>query len=77
MRTDIAAANLFLLEHLRMKFPTITIIDPSISFCENGQCSASNGKDRTYYFDGWHINRFGAELLINQYLSNLKAIKKD
>jgi hypothetical protein len=77
MRTDIAAANLFLGEHLRMKFPTITIIDPSPSFCENGQCRASNGKDRTYYFDGWHINQFGAELLFNQYLANLKAIKKD
>jgi peptidoglycan/LPS O-acetylase OafA/YrhL len=77
MRTDIAAANLFLGEHLRMKFPTITIIDPSPSFCENGQCRASNRKDRTYYFDGWHINQFGAELLFNQYLANLKAIKKD
>jgi hypothetical protein len=77
MRADIAAANVFLNAHLRKKFPTITIIDPSPSFCEIGLCRGSNGKDRTYYFDGWHINRFGAELLFNQYLANLKAIKKD
>ena len=66
IRADIESANTFLAQHLKDKFPTVTIIDPSSTFCKDGACAASNGKDKTYYFDGWHLNRFGAEALFEQ-----------
>lgn len=72
MRADFESANVFLAQHLKAKFPTVTIIDPIPTFCKNGECVASNGKDKTYYFDGWHLNRFGAEVLFDQ---NQEAIK--
>ena len=72
MRADIESANIFLAQHLKVKFPTVTVIDPIPTFCKDGECVASNGKDKTYYFDGWHLNRFGAEALFDQ---NLEAIK--
>lgn len=66
MRSDIESANVFLAKYLREKFPTVSIIDPSPTFCKDGFCRASNGKGKTYYFDGWHVNRFGAEALFEQ-----------
>jgi hypothetical protein len=72
MRADIESANAFLGQHLKEKFPTITVIDPIPTFCKDGECTASNGKDKTYYFDGWHLNRFGAEALFDQ---NKEAIQ--
>jgi peptidoglycan/LPS O-acetylase OafA/YrhL len=73
MRSDIESANVFLAKHLREKFPTVAIIDPSPTFCKDGFCRASNGKDKTYYFDGWHVNRFGAEALFDQNQDVMKA----
>ena len=72
MRADIESANAFLRQHLKEKFPTVTVIDPIPTFCKDGECTASNGKDKTYYFDGWHLNRFGAEALFDQ---NKEAIQ--
>ena len=73
MRADIESANVFLIQHLKEKFPTVTIIDPSSTFCKDGECFASNGKDKTYYFDGWHLNRFGAEALFDQNQDLIKS----
>lgn len=73
MRSDIESANQFLSQYLKKKFPTVSIIDPTDTFCSNSNCSASNGKDKTYYFDGWHLNRFGAEALFEKNQAAIKA----
>jgi peptidoglycan/LPS O-acetylase OafA/YrhL len=73
MRPDIDSANVFLAQHLKEKFPTVTVVDPISTFCKDGECVASNGKDKTYYFDGWHLNRFGAEALFEQNQDAIKA----
>lgn len=73
MRADIESANVFLGQHLKEKFPAVTVIDPISTFCKDGECVASNGKDKTYYFDGWHLNRFGAEALFEQNQDAIKA----
>jgi len=74
MRSVIESANQFLSQHLKKKFPSVSVIDPTDTFCNDATCSASNGKDKTYYFDGWHLNRFGAEALFEKNQAAIKAI---
>ena len=45
-------------------FPDVKIYNPRPLFCQNGKCFGSNGT-LPYYFDGDHVNQFGASLVID------------
>jgi peptidoglycan/LPS O-acetylase OafA/YrhL len=45
------------------KFPQVVVFDPRPLFCQGERCKASDGA-LPYYFNGDHVNRHGAEMVI-------------
>lgn len=53
-----------LIDKILQSFPEVKIYDPRPLFCSNGKCYGSNG-ELPYYFNGDHVNHFGAKLVID------------
>ncbi len=60
-------------------FPKIKIYDPLPLFCKRGKCYASDGS-LPYYFNGDHVNHYGADVVIKSllgYINALHSVNKD
>ncbi len=55
-----------------LSVPTVEMYDPRPIFCRDGRCFASDGS-LPYYFNGDHVNRVGADLVIGGLVKLLVA----
>ncbi len=55
------------IERLLKEYPSINTYDPKRVLCNNGRCNGSDGK-LPYYFNGDHLNNYGASKVIDDML---------
>lgn len=56
------------IDALLKKYPTVKIYDPKSVLCKNGRCVGSDGK-LPYYFNGDHLNDYGARMIVDDMLT--------
>ena len=64
------SAHMTYLDQLLSEFPSIKIYDPRPLFCHGGKCIASDGR-LPYYLNADHVNRYGADMVINDLMLSL------
>lgn len=63
------------IDEILRTFPEVKTYDPRPLFCSGGRCYGSDGK-LPYYWNGDHVNRFGAQRVIDGLLNELH-LKRD
>lgn len=61
------------LHQLLLEFPKVSIYDPKAFLCDKQYCKVHDSK-QPYYVNGDHLNRYGADLVINDMYDKLGAL---
>lgn len=57
------------IDKILKRYPSITVFDPKKILCKEGRCQGSDGSV-PYYFNGDHLNDYGAGLIIDDMIHN-------